>query len=156
VAAIFLSGPTIISGFVQGFGWNHLDGFHFFPGLPLASSRFFQVLGFKAVFRFRMEVSLLWSFGYRITGFSLDIRIYWLVFTGCRTNVLQDFGFQLDCQGLDSQVFRTLDLRDSKDFRIVGFSKFLDLVSVDLRILVSDFDTGFGHLVFVDLVVLVC
>jgi len=34
--------------------------------------------------------------------------------------------------------------------------KVLDLVSVDLRILVSDFDTGFGHLVFVDLVVLVC
>ena len=32
----------------------------------------------------------------------------------------------------------------------------MDLVSVDLRILVSDFDTGFGHLVFVDLVVLVC
>lgn len=46
-----------------------------------------------------------------------------------------------------------LGSQDLSDFRVF---KVLDLVLVDLRILVSDFDTGFGHLVFVDLVVLVC
>jgi hypothetical protein len=56
--------------------------------------------------------------------------------------------FKSDCQGLDSQVLQ--DLLDLRVFKV------LDLVLVDLRILVSDFDTGFGHLVFVDLVILVC
>jgi hypothetical protein len=46
-------------------------------------------------------------------------------FHGMSDNVLQDFGFQLDCQGLDSQVLQDLlDLRGFKDFQILGFSKF--------------------------------
>ena len=75
---------------------------------------------------------LLWFFGYRITGFSLGYK-----------DLLAGF------HGMFGQTFfRTLDFN--------WIVKVLDLVSVDLRILVSDFDTGFGHLVFVDLVVLVC
>jgi hypothetical protein len=77
-----------------------------FPGLPLASSRFFRMFWIQNCFSVSDGGFLLWFFGYRITGFSLDIKIYWLVFTGCRTNVLQDLGFQLDCQGLDFQVLR--------------------------------------------------
>ena len=64
-----------------------------------------------------------------------------------------DFNWIL--QGLDSGS-QDLWIQVSKDFRISGFSRVLNLRSVDLRILVSDFDIGFGHLVFVDLVVLVC
>jgi hypothetical protein len=64
------------------------------------------------------------------------IADYFLVFKGCRKNVLQDFGFQLDLQGLDSQVFRIswiYGLSGLSDFRVFNG---LDLVSVDLRILV--------------------
>ena len=54
--------------------------------------------------------------------------------------------------------FRTLDSIGSSQVWILRFQDLLDLrgLRTFLRILVSDFDTGFGHLVFVDLVVLVC
>jgi hypothetical protein len=40
-----------------------------------------------------MEVFALRFFGYGITRFSLDIRIYWLVFTGCRTMFFRTLDF---------------------------------------------------------------
>jgi hypothetical protein len=83
----------------------------------------------------------------------LDIRIYWLVFTGCRTKRSSGLWISIGFFKAWIQVLRIFGFTGFKDFRIF---KVLDLVSVDLRILVSDLILDFGHLVFVDLVVLVC
>jgi hypothetical protein len=79
-----------------------------------------------------------------------------VVFTGCRTKCSS--GLWILTGLFKVWILRVSGSLDLRVLRIFGFRifKVLDLVSVDLRILVSDFDTGFGHLVFVDLVILVC
>jgi len=123
VAAIFLSGPTIFSGFVKGFGWNHLDGFHFFPGLPLASSRFSRYLDSKLFFGFG---SRFFYSGLSDTGSQGFRWIYGSIGWFSR-DVGQMFFRTLDFNWIVKvwilRFSGSLDLRGSKDFRILGFSK---------------------------------
>ena len=98
-----------------------------------------------------MDSKLFFGFGWRF--FTLVFRIPdHRVFVGYKDLLVGFHGMSDKCSS---------GLRISIGLSRFGFSGSQDLLDLRglrtfLRILVSDFDTGFGHLVFVDLVVLVC